>query len=653
MLSSTLLIAGALGGCTGKKGGATVKRLLEVDKMPDRAADYKLLDFRNMAIGLDAVLYDFANSETNAPFSKDTYGPIGYWDDSKVNVDYRVFGMPSYIGSPAAGQPCGQEAITVLASLWGASAVGIDKSSQSFGGKTYDFVKMAKQFYNSAPNNFILNNVRGSTGQSFWYEIYPFIQFIRLSAYYLEETWMRDIIIEGCNKWHDVLPNFKDTRGNISFDFVGYDFAADIPVIGTTWNEPPNGGLAMIFYTGYILTGDERYLDDVRYVLDYLEQTPKNPYYEILSEYAIYIGAIMNARHGCHYDLQNFANYIFDGKSDVRSGVQVAAGYWGDFGISGLMAFSYTYGGSGYAFAMNSWHLGCIMASLVRYDPRFADDVGKYLMHLASSSKVFFRDQVPDKNQSCPDGAACDPDGLVAYEGVKSTAHGQAPFACGDQTELNWGGYTDFGIYGGAHLGLLGAMFEATDVPEILKVDLCTLDTFKGDERIYMYYNPYDKEKKVTVKVDGNSMLYDTASGKVIADNVSGEYKLKVPAKKSVVLAILPAGTSISEKDGIVSAGDVFLKRDVPAVNILTPDTAKKTVKEGTEIVLSYYAPKGKKITEMKIAIGETEVYSGEPVEKFTLGSLKGIKSGVQNMRVTVTTADGLTDTATLRVRKL
>ena len=127
----------------------------------------------------------------------------------------------------------------------------------------HNFIRMAKAFYNEN-SGFILNNINGKTGQTFWYEILPQIQFIELSRLYPDEMWMTEIILQGAENWHNAFPNFKDDTGN-------YNFATNTPIYGSDWNEPPNGGLAFIFYNAYLITEDEKYLDDVKIVLDYLE----------------------------------------------------------------------------------------------------------------------------------------------------------------------------------------------------------------------------------------------------------------------------------------------------------------------------------------------------------------------------------------------
>ncbi|MBP5308335.1 MAG: hypothetical protein J6Z34_04275 [Clostridia bacterium] len=640
-------------GCAGKKGKGNYsqKNIAQVDQMPDRASNYKLIDFKAKAEEADRILYDFANSEENQPYNRETMGPIGFWDDRSF-PGTRYFGFPSYIAGPNRGQG-GQEGLCVLASLWASSAIGIDKSAQKFGDKTYNFIEMSKMFLGNEPNNFILDNIRGRTGQTFWYEIYPQLLFIHLHEMYPDETWMEEIILTGAEKWHNALPYFKDYNGNVSFEFKSFDFSVNKPLIGSDWNEPPNGGLAMIFYYAYMLSGNAEYLDDVKFVLDYLQKWEKNPYYEIMQNYAPYVAAIMNAYHGTNYDVQKFANSAFECGSDFNGSAGIVNSKWGDYDAYGLFAFEYNQStGSGYAFAMETWHLAAMLALTARYDPRFADDIGKYFMHMANSSRLFYGDELPAENQSCS-VAPCDPNRAIAYEGVR-TAYGKiSPYAMGDQLSKGWGGDTDYGIYGGVHVGLMASIIEKTEIDEILRVNLSRLDTLRtGNEEFFLYYNPYDEKKTVNLEVTGTKKLYNTVTAAVIAKSASGKVKIEIPAKSSVIVAVLPADAEITEKDGYVYSNGVVIANRRPAVNVLTPEKPKRALTSKTKVTFSFEERPGDKIVNMTVTLGGKELYSGKPITELEIGN-PSMEKGVYNLVAEVKTASGLKDIAMQRVRKM
>lgn len=660
-----LCLAFLLAGVACGRGGTSAisktdqKSIYQIERMKSIPENYKYKDYADVAKRFDETVYAFAKYPENPGYDGESYTPIGYWDDTHVNIDFRTFGFPSYVASNSAGEPGMQEGITVMGSVWGATVAGIDKSAQTFVGEngteyTYNFVKMLETFFNTDEDvRFVMNNKKQKTGNTFWYEIYPQIQFIRIADLYpQEQEWMVPIILEGAERWHEALPNFQ-TDGETDFAFVSYDFAVDMPIYGAQWNEPPNGGLAMIFYSAYKLTGEEKYLEDCKTVLDYLQDWGENPYYEILSDYAPYIAAVLNAEHGTNYDIQKFINYAFAGGADYREGSQVVVGKWGDYTADGLMGFGYDdTSGEGYAFAMNTFHMASTLAPTVKYDPRFANAIGKWFLNVVNSARIFYGDELPAENQTCPDASAFDPTRSIAYEGVRSTYNyknqgTQHPMAMGDPTIHGWG-LTDVGIYGGGHVGLLGGIVEQTNVDKILQIDLNKTDSFDDNYPCFLYYNPYTAARTITVDYGEAYKLYDTVSNTVIAESAS-KADITIPAETSVVVALLPANAETSEANGIISCNGVFVSNDFPVVNILSPADGRKTVSSGDIMELEYF-PKGAQITQIIVRIGDLVLYKGEPEYSIELWIPLNVR-GKQCIRVDMYTDNGLMDTASIHAR--
>ena len=79
------------------------------------------------------------------------YLPLVWLDDSHVNLDRPVFGLPSYVGG--ARENGGQEGVTCLRVVLGATLVGIDKARQD-----HDYVAMCEAWFNTKNGlNLILN----------------------------------------------------------------------------------------------------------------------------------------------------------------------------------------------------------------------------------------------------------------------------------------------------------------------------------------------------------------------------------------------------------------------------------------------------------------------------------------------------------------
>lgn len=634
------------------------KTINQISAMPQHASNYKLIDYMAKAQAVDEVLYYFANYSENIPYNNQTFSPIGFWDDTFVNTNERSFGFPAYIGSNTANIQGTQEGITVLGSIFNSSLIGIDKSKQKFdvdgkGIQSFNFVRMLEEFYNTESGiNFILDNKTSPTGQTFWYEIFPQILFARIYRLYPDETWMEDIIMTGAENWHNVLPEFY-INGNWNFAYKSYNFVTNTLIYGSDWNEPPNGGLAYIFYNAYLISGDEKYLDDCKIVLDYIQNWNKNSYYEILQDYACYVASILNLYHGTSYDIQKFVNVSFEGSTDFRSGAQVTNAKWGDYDAYGLLAFEYSdTSGNGYAFAMNTFHMVGTLLPMLNYDSRFANAVGKWLYHMTNSARLFYGDEVPLANQSCPTATDADPTKCISYEGVKGYYESKSPYSMGDPTVLGWGN-TDYGIYGGVHVGTVAASIQKTNVEQIIRADLNVCDTLgKNTIKKYLYYNPYSKDKTVEIELDENCSLYNTITNSYILQNITGKQKIVIPANGSVIVAILKTSDNIEKIGNNYYVGDEIIKTDKPTVNIISPNVPKSILSTKTVIDLEYYACEEDTITNMKVSIGEKELYNGLPKKLIELDCVT-LRKGIMNLKVEITTATGANDMAMIRVRNL
>jgi hypothetical protein len=158
--------------------------------MPNRPSPFKLKDFKSVARGYDKLAFDFD--------AKGQYLPLIWWDDSKVNMPIRGFGMYSYVGKNQTPGGTDHEAITTLGALLGATVAGIDKSSGP-----HNFVEMAPQYFNSANGqNVVTNNVGAETGKTYWYETFPQIIFNCLADRYPDTPRFDHIVRTSADRWH-------------------------------------------------------------------------------------------------------------------------------------------------------------------------------------------------------------------------------------------------------------------------------------------------------------------------------------------------------------------------------------------------------------------------------------------------------------------
>lgn len=630
------------------------KNIMKVDIFPDLPANYRYFDYKAKALSLDKVVFSFANNaqaivpDYYNPSDQSTWNPLGFWvDQPRQPSDYnplvtgylkRSFALPTYVADNRL-LSSSAEPITTVSMVLGSSFAGIDKSKQQFGAKTYDFVEMTLKSYDTGSK--LVKNV-GVQGQSFWYDIFPQIMFARLYDMYSSTPYMKEMVLNGADEWLEALPHFvKD--GKISYEFIGYNVVLESPTLeGSDGHiEPPNGGLAFLFYSAYQITGDEKYLNGAKQVLDYFEDYPKNPNYEAMTDYAPYVAAALNARYGTSYDVGKMLDYVFEGDSAFRDGWSVLSGNFGGYPVDGLVGQGQR-GADDYAFSMNSFHLASVLAPMVKYDVRYASAVGKYILNLVNNAKVFFPQNLSLDKQSMDNYLLFDKDGSICYEGFRANG-----YAMGDAK--GWGQPCDLSLYSSAFIGALGGIVSQTNVDGILRIDLNNTDSFGENSYLnYLYYNPYDTNKVVRFEGGGGRYdLFDAVEKRVVARNVSGSVKVSIPAKSSRVLVVLPANSSYKTVGNNVKVNGITVARYQTAVNIYL--TSRQELTSSSEIRLDYNAPNGDRVTNMKITFGGITVYDGEPIDSFRYDKSM-LPDTDYTLRVTVTTQKGLTDTASKRV---
>ena len=57
---------------------------------------------------------------------------------------------------------------------------------------------------------------------------------------------------------------------------------------------------------------------------------------------------------------------------------------------------------------------------------------------------------------------------------------------------------TDFSLYSGAHIGMMGAVIQRTDVDGILRINCGAQASEQEDFAAFLLFNPHEKEKTVT-----------------------------------------------------------------------------------------------------------------------------------------------------------
>lgn len=631
------------------------KSIRGIERMAELPENYRYMDYASIAREQDGILYDFLNDERYVPMSPD-FTPIGYWDDvTKASASGRTFGLPSYIGHRNASgggswAPGGQEGITVFGSLLGSTYAGIDKSAQN----GYDLIEMAADDFISS-EGLVLNRPETVTGESFWYEIFPQILYTRIADRYRGHG-LTGQMIRGADLWVNALDNFRDEDGNRSFKFQSYSFAKGRPVYsdsqGRSWSEPPQGAIAYLLACAYRCTDNpvkrSMYLQGMRICMDDLDASNENGYYEVLQDYNPLMAAYMNLYFDKEYDVEKQLNYIFDADSAVRPGFGcITGGGYGGWSFDGL--FGSSSGKTSYAFAMNTFHAAGAIAPVAKYDPRFSAAIGKWLLNLTNNSRVFFPNELPASNQSMGGAFKADPNGTIPYEGARAEYEGRSPYAMGDPTVYGWG-QTDYGIYGGAMVGTLGALVQKTDVNGILRIDLNATDSW-GDQTYphYLYYNPYGEERTVAMDLAGEYKLLDAVSGKILSERASSGSRVKIASHSALQLILLPVGAEIEERGGRVYADGVLLYKTLPSVTVSTEDKVQNGTLSGS---VDFTVSSSEGIAELTVRVNGTEAYCGECARGFDIDT-SALPNGSYRFEVEVLDEYGRRDISSVTINAL
>jgi hypothetical protein len=523
-------------------------QIRQVQSMPDLPSPCIIRDWKQVATDLDQLLFD--------PTAPGQYMPLLHLIKNS-NGEITSFGLPDYVGDlrQADGSGAG---ITDIGAVWGATLVGIDKSRGD-----HDYVKLCAAYFDSRPTRQMIGNGLGFSDpeKTFWYTIFPNIIFASVAERYPAETEISDLAHRSAVSWAKATATLADPAKDdaANFDHTGFNFDTMQPVDNGQWKEPDAGaGVAWIEYAAYNRWHDPAFLQAADRCMRYLQQRPtdQDPFYEILMPFGALTAVRMNAELGRHYDTDKMINWCFD-RSAARPDWKVNTDRWDGIDTAGLVGGTdgppRFPGVGGYGFAMNTFCWAWPLTPIARYDPRYAHDIGKWMLNAASAARLYYADAHTRDGQSCPDWNG-DPKHVIAYEGLKYRWDdpNQPMLATGDPIHEHWGPLTDYGLYGGVFVGVYGGLIAPTDDPQILRLDLLATDSCRPQAYpSYLYYNPHTNERTVTLDVGAASQdVYDAVSGKFLDRSATGQIPLKIGAGEAIVVVLTPSAGKLTHDGG-------------------------------------------------------------------------------------------------------
>ena len=378
---------------------------------------FALRDWRQVTRDYLDFVFDFDKQGSHLPLVR--------WEDKNKTMIW----MPAYVGSKD-----GTESINYLAAIVSGSLVGLDMRAY----RGHDWVAMATNFYNPADGVF-LDRPKGQSGGSFWYDVLPNVLFCQLASLYPDDAGPQRRILSLAERWYQAcvaLGGGAHPTALPNFDHTGFDLRTMRPFDNGERIEPEGGaGIAWLEYMAWQKFKDPRFLRAADWSIQALERKPveANPLYEVLLPYAALTAARMNAELGSNYNVAKLVNWCFDPRPSpqARPNWGVIIGSWNGLDVDGLVG-SATDGG-GYAFAMNTFQYAGTLAPMARYDPRYAHDIGKWILNVASAARLFYSNAHDAEHQSSYAwSSAYDPKSVIAYEGLRRWKRSSASVALAD-----------------------------------------------------------------------------------------------------------------------------------------------------------------------------------------------------------------------------
>ena len=388
-----------------------------VEQMPDNPQPFALRDWEQVTRSYLDIAFDFDRKGPHLPLIR--------WADTNQTMIW----MPAYVGAKD-----GPESINYLGALVSGSLVGIDM--RTYHG--HDWIAIGSNFYNPKDGVY-LDVAKGKSGSSFWYDVLPNVLSFQLAALYPNEADLNGRMMSVAGQWYKAcvaLGGGASPESLPDFDHTGFDLRAMQPFDNGERIEPEGGaGIAWMEYMAWQKSKDPRSLAAADWSIRALTKKPiaANPLYEVLLPYAALTAARMNAELGRDYDVAKLVNWCFEPKPSpqARPNWGVITGSWNGLSVDGLVG-SATDGG-GYAFAMNTFQFVGTLAPLARYDPRYAHDLGKWILSVASSARLFYANAHDAEHQSSYAwSTAYDSNSVIAYEGLRKWKRSTTSVALAD-----------------------------------------------------------------------------------------------------------------------------------------------------------------------------------------------------------------------------
>jgi hypothetical protein len=324
--------------------------------------------------------------------------------------------------------------------------------------------------------------------------------------------------------------------------------------------------VAWALLMGTVLTGNREMLDCARSAMQWHIDHPGR--YEVTHVMGPLTAARLNAEYGCSLNMDRVLAAWFGEGNSKRMPWKITAGT--RFGSITCVGLDGAYWGGKeegfHAFSMGTLQAPAWLVPIVRYDPRYARDVGRYALHAAASARLLQGYGLDWDHQDHKDWKdRWDPRFLLFYEALTpwewSDRRAFRPYATGDPIRLGWGvpkaepgeylsekkkwfsrTSHNLSLYMGNHVGFLGGIVSLTNVPGILRWDCLATDWYHAPAYpTFLFFNPHLTAKTFEMRLGSKaSDLYNAVTHQFVKHNVRDATTLTLAADSAAVMVIAP-----------------------------------------------------------------------------------------------------------------
>lgn len=505
------------------------KTIRAVDLMPRMPSPYEMLDWKRVCREFDELAFNTRATGQYLPLCR-----IG------AEEGRPYFAQTTYPGDTRAASGAGES----LTSMWAVISAALSGINKRKSGEV-DWVALCDAWFCTRKGLNLLTDYRnGPTPLNYWYDLQPSTAYAILMDLYpgraeADRIWRASI--DTLARVHDSL---KDASGVPNYDFSGFDYDTWRPAASGS-REPDNAGhAAWLFYMAYRRYGDRAYLNRALECLRFWDRYGPVPFIETGVAWGAAVAVRMNAELGLKLPADRYVQRAFEFSHEGNDHTCVGVDRWGDRDVCGMW---HDPAAKAYMVESAQWS---ILAGIVRYDPGYARAMGRWMLNLANSLRLYYPKQVPVDSQTCWDWKG-DPARCIPYERINWGRNGKWLWAGSDAVDYGWP-VRDLSLYSAASAGFMAGQVERTNVRGILQLNLRTFDTFHAPSYpTYLYYNPHTTAGRVVVEAGSRPVdLYDTVGKRFVARHATRRTVVTVAPDRAVVLVLTPAGGRVARRGG-------------------------------------------------------------------------------------------------------